>query len=180
MGGVIKKDFKYKVVKNFLTNEEILLLTNYTICKHRTNTTNFDFSQNKVGDTYFNVDPIMDSLMLTKQKIMERETGVKLLPTYSFWRMYTFGSDLEKHTDRPSCEISVTVNIGGDGTPWPIFMENTPINLNPGDAAIYLGCEVEHWREEFKGDWQAQTFLHYVDANGPNTEHKFDKREFVV
>jgi hypothetical protein len=40
------------------------------------------------------------------------------------------------------------------------------INLEPGDAAIYSGCEIEHWREEFKGDWHAQTFLHYVDKNG--------------
>jgi hypothetical protein len=48
--------------------------------------------------------------------------------------------------------------------------------MEPGDAAIYLGCEVEHWREEFKGDWHAQTFLHYVDKNGLNKEWFKDKR----
>jgi len=35
---------------------------------------------------------------------------------------------------------------------------------------------VEHWREEFKGDWHAQTFLHYVDKNGPNQQWARDKR----
>jgi hypothetical protein len=99
---------------------------------------------------------------------MEKETGKKLLATYSYWRMYTKYSHLKKHKDRPSCEISVTVNVGSDGTDWPIIIEDNPIHLKTGDAAIYLGCELEHGREEFKGDWCAQTFLHYVDADGNN------------
>ena len=107
---------------------------------------------------------------------MEKVTGKKLLPTYSFWRMYTYNADLKKHKDRPSCEISATVNISNDGTKWPIFMDNKPFNLEPGDAAIYLGCEIEHWREKFKGDYNAQVFLHYVDAFGKNTEYLMDKR----
>jgi hypothetical protein len=51
--------------------------------------------------------------------------------------------------------------------------------MNPGDAVIYLGCELDHWREEFKGDWQAQCFLHYVDANGPNEKWKLDGRQYI-
>jgi hypothetical protein len=90
--------------------------------------------------------------------------------------MYTVNADLKKHKDRPSCEVSVTVMIGSDGIKWPIYMEGTEINMEPGDAAIYLGCEIEHWREEFKGDWHAQTFLHYVDKNGRNKEWVKDKR----
>jgi hypothetical protein len=57
-------------------------------------------------------------------------------------------------------------------------MNGTAVYLEPGEAAAYLGCEVEHWREEFTGDWQAQTFLHYVDKNGPNKEWVKDKRNF--
>jgi hypothetical protein len=180
MGNIIRKDYKYKLIKNFLTKEERLLLKNYAIVMHRNNSNRFDFDQLTNGDTYGFRDPIMDSLMLTKQKIVEKETSLKLYPTYSCWRMYTFGSDLKKHKDRPSCEISITVNIDGDGTPWPIFMENNPVDLEPGDACIYLGCEILHERKEFKGDWQAQVFLHYVDAEGPNASYKFDKRQFIV
>jgi hypothetical protein len=93
--------------------------------------------------------------------------------------MYTMFANLDKHKDREACEISVTVMIGSDKTKWPIFMDGTEINLEVGDAAIYLGCEVEHWREEFKGDWHAQTFLHYVNKNGKNKEHVLDKRRFL-
>ena len=118
----------------------------------------------------------MESLMISKLDLMQKETGLDLLCTYAYWRMYTLNAALEKHKDRPSCEISVTIMIGSDGKPWPIFMDGTEINMEPGDAAIYLGCDVEHWREEFKGDWHAQTFLHYVDKNGSFTEFAKDKR----
>ena len=170
------KNIKYKVIKNFLTKEEVNLLVHYCRIKHRTNFNSFDCCQNDNGDTYFYGDPLMESLMLNKKKLMQEETGLELLPTYAFWRMYTLHADLKKHKDRPSCEVSVTVMIGSDGTKWPIYMDGTELNLEPGDAAIYLGCEVEHWREEFTGDWQAQTFLHYVDKNGPNKEWAKDKR----
>ena len=109
---------------------------------------------------------------------MEEHTGKKLLPTYSYWRMYTKYSNLIKHKDRPSCEISVTVNIDNDSTPWPIYMNDNPIELNVGDAAIYLGCELMHWREIFKGDFSCQTFLHYVDKDGKNKDHYLDKRTY--
>jgi hypothetical protein len=176
--GTIGKDFKYKIIKNFLSINEINLLSHYCEMKHRTNLNYFDFNQSNLGDTYFYGDPTMESLMMSKKDLMEKETNKKLLPTYAFWRTYTKYAVLKKHTDRPSCEISVTVNINGDGTPWPIFMDGTELNLDIGDAAIYLGCEIEHWRNEFKGDYQFQTFLHYVDAEGKNTEYYMDKRKY--
>jgi hypothetical protein len=172
------KNFKYKLIKNFLTTEEIKLLTDYCRIKHRLNMNSFDFSFNNNGDTFFYGDPLMESLMIQKLNLMQKETGLDLLCTYAFWRMYTVNADLAKHKDRESCEISVTVMIGSDGTPWPIYMDGVEINLKPGDAAIYLGCEVEHWREEFKGDWHAQTFLHYVDKKGSFADWKKDKRLF--
>lgn len=180
MGDIIRKDFQYKKIKNFLNNSEIELLKNYTIIKHRNNTENFDAIQSKTLDTYFYLDPMTDSLMLSKLKLMEQETGLILFPTYSFWRMYSHLADLREHKDRDACEISVTVMIGSDGTPWPIYMGDTPIHMEPGDACIYLGCELNHSRKEFEGDWHAQAFLHYVDANGPKAKEKFDRRRFII
>jgi hypothetical protein len=118
--------------------------------------------------------PIFEKLLETKRKKMEEECGLSLYPTYSFFRMYTLYSDLKKHTDRPSCEISATVCLGGDKTEWPIYIEGNAVSLDPGDAVIYLGCDLQHWREKFLGDWQAQCFLHWVDANGKYKHHKND------
>lgn len=174
--GIIGKDFKYKKINNFLTKEEQCLLQKYCEIKHITNQTNFDIIQIPSGDTMQYGDPIMESLMLNKKELMEQHTGKKLYATYSFWRMYTKFSPLPPHKDRPSCEISVTVHIGSDGTPWPLFIDGKPNETKPGDALIYLGCELEHYREPFQGDWQSQVFLHYVNKEGKNKEWEKDKR----
>jgi|TARA_R100000005_G_scaffold95966_2_gene79811 hypothetical protein len=176
--GVIGKNFKYKLIKNFITKEEISLLGHYCEIKHITNTQNFDEIQSNVCDTFFYGDPVMDSLMIKYKNKISKITGKEVLPTYAFWRMYTKGATLKKHKDRPSCEISVTVCLSNDKTKWPIYMEGKPMILKPGDGVIYLGCELEHWREAFEGDYQAQAFLHYVDKNGPHKDHFMDKRLF--
>lgn len=136
----------------------------------------FDLHQVKNADTSFYADPLMESLLCLSLEKMQQETSLELLPTYSFTRMYTKFATLKKHTDRPSCEVSVTVQLGSCGTEWPIFIDNNPILLENGDAVIYLGMELEHWREEFIGDHHAQVFLHYVDKNGPYAEWVRDKR----
>lgn len=103
-----------------------------------------------------------------------------VLPTYSFCIIYGPESQLIRHLDRPACEISLTVHLGGD-TKWPIFIkkpsgEEVPFELNPGDAVVYLGCTAEHWREKFTGQYYSQVFLHYVRSRGPNAWAYFDKR----
>tara|TARA_X000000950_G_scaffold80666_1_gene101427 strand:- start:3033 stop:3587 length:555 start_codon:yes stop_codon:yes gene_type:complete len=170
------KKFKFKIIKNFLTKNELNIFENYCKIRHRLNDSEFT-NDILTWDTSIYGDPLMEALLLNKKTKMEELTGLSLLPTYAYWRMYTKYADLTSHKDRESCEISATLNIGSDGTPWAFFIENQRILLNPGDCAIYLGCELTHWREEFMGDWCAQTFLHYVDANGPYTNHEKDKRK---
>tara|TARA_R100001460_G_scaffold98568_1_gene141477 strand:+ start:2087 stop:2614 length:528 start_codon:yes stop_codon:yes gene_type:complete len=173
--GTIGKDFNYKLVKNFISKEEINLLKIYTEIKHRSNLHDFDTGVN-IAPTGFYADTITECLMFRYKNKIEKIIGKKLLPTYSFWRMYTYNACLHKHKDRKACEISVTINILNDGTKWPIFMDNKPFILNSGDAVIYLGCEVEHWREKFKGDYNAQVFLHYVDELGKSAECSLDNK----
>jgi hypothetical protein len=170
------KEFKYKLIKNFLTKEEVNLLGNYCCLIHKLNDKNFDFGQNNNGDTYFYGDPIMESLMISKKIKIEEATKLKLLSTYTYWRMYTRFASLEPHTDRDACEISVSVMIAATGNPWPLKINNEEIVMGFGDAVIYLGRELEHSREEFDGDWQAQVFMHYVDKNGNFTDWEKDKR----
>ena len=172
------KDFKYKIVRNFLTQDELKLISEYCIIRHRFNHNYFD-ETNKNFDTCYYADPIMESLMITKKNLMEKETGLKLLPTYTLWRMYTQYADLFKHKDRESCEISATIKINSDGTSWPFIVENRAIELTDGDAVLYLGCEVMHGREDFQGKWNTQAFLHYVDKDGPYADWYLDKRPML-
>jgi hypothetical protein len=173
-----KLNFKYKVIKNFLTKEEQKLLLDYTRIAHRNNFDSFDGTQSNNLDTKVYGDPVMESLLLQKMEIVSKQTGYELLPTYAFWRMYTYNSELTKHIDRPSCEISTTIMIGSCGKEWPIYMDGNKITLEDGDGVIYKGIELQHWRENFEGDWHSQVFLHYVDKNGPYKEWVKDKRMY--
>ena len=93
---------------------------------------------------------------------------------------------LARHKDRFSCEISTTLNLGGDD--WPIFVDPTgkegqagiEIVLKPGDMLIYSGCDLEHWREEFTGNTCGQVFLHYNKKGSKIAKkNEFDKRPFI-
>jgi hypothetical protein len=122
--------------------------------------------------------PTFDKLLEDLLPHFEKACGKQLYPTYSYARLYKPGEELKKHTDRPACEISATVTLGFEGNPWSIYMAGNKVDMQVGDAVLYRGMEVEHWREKYtEGQWQAQVFLHYVDANGPHAEWKYDKRE---
>ena len=108
-------------------------------------------------------------------------TQLKLFPTYSYFRVYHRGDVLAKHTDRESCEISLSLCLGYEGDkPWPLMVEGpqgiSSADLAPGDALLYRGIECPHWRETLANERNAQVFLHYVDQNGPYAEFKYDKR----
>ena len=66
--------------------------------------------------------------------------------------------------------------LGSSGEEWPIYMDGNRIDLKSGEAAVYLGCDLEHKRDNFTGDWHSQVFLHYVDVNGPYLNYKMDQR----
>ena len=141
----------------------------------------------QVPNTYSHYSDIaMETLMLKVQPIMEKETSLKLNPSYTYCRVYKKGDILKRHKDRFSCEISTTMNLGGDD--WPIYLEpsgkrgmkGVKVNLKPGDMLVYRGCDLEHWREKFKGDECVQVFLHYNNiATKGSKENMFDKRPHI-
>jgi len=118
-----------------------------------------------------------DTLLQDLLPHFEKVSGKKLYPTYSYARLYKPGEELKKHTDRPACEISATITLGFKGNPWSIYMAGNKIDMQVGDAVLYRGMDIEHWREKYtEGNWQAQVFLHYVDAEGPHADQKYDGR----
>ena len=105
--------------------------------------------------------------------IITRIANENLFPTFSWMRLYKNGSELKSHSDRPACEISLTLHLGGD-KPWDLIMERPSGNFqnislkNPGDAVLYLGCVATHSRRgPYEGENYGQVFLHYVRSQGP-------------
>ena len=159
-----------------------------------------NFNDAQVPNSYAKYsDRVMETLLVDTIKVMQKKTGLRLVPTYSYCRLYRTGNILKRHKDRPSCEISTTLNLGGDS--WPILIDPTgsdnvideyknihkpgapkgvEVNLKPGDMLIYSGCELEHWREPFKGKLCGQVFLHYNHADGRFAKtNLYDKRPML-
>ncbi len=185
----MNKDFKnkkYCVVSSGLSKETIALVTQYALFDESQKYTPEGNDQQVPGAHSKYADPMMESLLLHLQPIIEKHTGLTLYPTYSYYRVYHPGDELKHHVDRPACEISLTISFEFDfkGTlsAWPIYIDGTPIALKPGEMAIYKGIELDHWREKLEapeGSWHVQAFLHYVDVNGPHADQKWDMRPSI-
>jgi hypothetical protein len=138
------------------------------------------WNDSQIPETYSHyADIVMETLLQQVKPIMEKKSEIELIETYSYARIYKKGDELKKHKDRYSCEISTTMNLGGDD--WPIFLEpDIKVHLKPGDMLMYRGCELEHWREPFTGENCGQVFLHYNDASGKDAQkNKFDGRSII-
>ena len=202
---------KYQLIKNALSYELANFIFNYFLLKKDAveflykNNIVYDnnmlgtWTDKQVPNTYSCYsDMVMETLLVKMLPIMKKHSGLDLIPTYSYARAYKKGDVLRRHKDRPSCEISCTLHLGGDS--WPIFIDPTgsnnvdyktkqilphaptgnKVSLEIGDMLVYSGCDLEHWREPFKGDICGQVFLHYNHVYGPYaTENVFDSRPML-
>ncbi|HUO88833.1 MAG TPA: hypothetical protein VMU08_06640 [Rhizomicrobium sp.] len=130
-------------------------------------------------------DSATEGLLDYVQPRVAAVTGRRLEPTYSYLRIYKRGDTLLSHRDRPACEFSLSVNIGQiPDEPWPLFVEHpgapARVVLRPGDALLYRGIELFHWREPYAGQQLVQVFLHFVDADGPHADQKYDGRRALM
>ena len=173
-----------KPISNFLSKEELKLAQQYWALREPL-LQPCDQCPNAVS-AYG--DFLSETFLVNKKDLVEKVTGESLLPTYAFSRMYYSASILAKHSDRPSCEVSITLNIEADKE-WPLWFvkldkNNKPMKVEPcslitkpGDAAVYEGCGYEHWRDPYEGKKCMQVFLHYVKANGRYTAFAKDGRK---
>ena len=203
---------KYQVIKNAIGYDLANFIFNYFLLKRDAvkymydNNITYDngmlgtWTDQQIPNTYSHyADHVMETLLMKTLPVMQKETGLELVPTYSYVRAYKKGDILKRHKDRPSCEISTTIHLGGDQ--WSIFIDPTgsnnvideyknimkpdapqgvKVDLDVGDMLVYSGCELEHWREQFQGNVCVQVFLHYNHVNGQFAEkNKFDKRPLL-
>jgi len=117
---------------------------------------------------------LTDALLLELRPRVEAIAACRLVPTYSYARVYLHGDAFIPHRDRGSCELSVSLHVGRDGGEASLSFPNALVEMEEGDGVVYLGCETEHWREPFGGNVMGQVLLHYVVAGGPFAAHYFD------
>jgi len=191
------KKKKYIIIKKAISEEMSDFIYKYFLLKRRVAETLFNeryispletmfgtWEDPQVPNTYSHYgDIVMETLLVKLHPLMQEITKLKLSPNYSYARIYKKNDILKRHKDRFSCEISTTLNLGGDS--WPIYLEPSgknglkgiKVNLKQGDMLIYRGNELEHWREPFEGKDCAQVFLHYNNLNTKGADNNlFDKR----
>ena len=205
------KKNKYTIVRQAISKDLAAFIANYFCMQKQVYDTckatryfspfeniigNYENEEEQIPNTYSQYGNMaMETLMLKIQPVMEKATELKLYPAYTYARIYKKGDVLKRHKDRFSCEISTTMNLGGDD--WPLYLEpdsskggtkegvgyvseNTKgvrVDLKPGDMLVYSGCELEHWRNKFKGKECVQVFLHYNNRKTPGAkDNMFDKR----
>ena len=135
------KTKKYQVIRGALSKELANFIFNYMMLqrdavdlmiKHNKVNPANPFMGNRVdkqipGAYSKYADWVMETLLMYMIPIMKIKTGLELIPTYSYTRLYEKGHILRRHKDRPSCEVSTTLHLGGEE--WPIFLDPTGANF---------------------------------------------------
>jgi hypothetical protein len=182
----MNKEFQekgYIVIRNFIPKDLCKFAQVYY--KIRQDTLQYDIDVQCPESKSFYADPFCETLLLTACKKISEATGLELLPTYSYTRVYAKGDELVIHTDRAECQYSATLSLGRPSAEEisPIYMsENadgsdaSELLLDEGDICIYMGNRMSHWRKPFEQSWYLQTFLHYVDKNGQYGNRLYDGR----
>ena len=174
------KKKKYTVIRQAISKDLASFVANYFLMQKQVYDTcrnaryispfeniigHYEGKDEQIPHTYSQYSNIaMETLMLKCQPEMEKVTGLKLYPAYTYARIYKKGDELKRHKDRFSCEISTTMNLAGDD--WPIYLEPSgetgkkgiKVDLKQGDMLVYSGCELEHWRNKFRGKECVQVF----------------------
>ena len=156
-----------------------------------------DFTENVIQQTPISYDVMrgfcwqvykpdeMQNMLEYVKPTLEKALGEKLLPTYTYITAYTNNSYMTAHTDRPACEVSISVNLASTIN-WGLHLTDLQgkshrLTTNVGDGIAYLGPKVEHWRDLLvsrKPEFYIQTFLHYVKADGEYSQC-VDDRPFI-
>lgn len=139
--------------------------------------------------------PLMDSFLWGLTTTITEVAGRRLVPTYCYFRLYREGDICRVHSDRPSCEHSVSLTLDySDGVVWPLEVatqrsgrHEKPITdsfgsephkslaMQIGDAVLYKGTMHRHGRvSPNPNGWSAHLFLHWVEPDGPNGAYAFD------
>jgi hypothetical protein len=175
----MKRD-KFIVIPQLLDPMLVQFLSSYYSTMEADTSGNFGkdrTSMNAYGDA------CADVCMYMLRDRLQEYTGIELVPAFSFVRHYKKGDKLNRHNDRPSNQVNVTMTITCD-VDWPIGFrhkfggEEHILRTNPGDAVCYWGNELDHWRDKYTGESHVQLITGFIVKDGEydTPQFRFDGR----
>lgn len=167
-----KREFStlgYTIIKRFLPSA--VVEENYHYALSMAEKGNLDDGQVPGSPSFYQDKNMVDLQKDYLPKISEK-IGVKLKNVFTYHRVYRTGAILRAHKDSERAEISATINMGQQGKLWALWLLDmderaTVVRLEPGDALVYKGSQLMHWRERLlEADNVVQVMFHCVDAKG--------------
>lgn len=117
-------------------------------------------------------EPICRSLHDPLAQILNRFAPEPLKASYTYLASYHEGAELPRHTDREQCAWNMSLALDSApgierDTAWPIYLEidGSPraVRLAAGEAVVYRGTTIPHWREPLPAGHKATVcFYHFV------------------
>jgi hypothetical protein len=105
-------------------------------------------------------EPLLEFLGHQLAPVVSRLTGDRVRSAFTYLRVYDPRAVLGRHRDRPSCRWTIDLVVGGDPAPsrrtaWPLWIDGRrgaqAIRLALGDAVLYRGDRLSHWRHAQRG-----------------------------
>jgi hypothetical protein len=118
-------------------------------------------------------EPLAEWIHATVADMLRPAFPVDVKPSYSYVCVYKTGATLDRHTDRPQCEftVSLCVDAGAGGNGWPLYIESPADNaviearVRVGSAVIFKGRELPHFRRTLsRGGHVTSLLLHFVET----------------
>lgn len=154
---------EYKLIKSLVSKQEC---NEYSHLLHQLYSEgNFHVdSQCPNSQSFYDLDEFKGVMKRLEQEV-KKFASDDIMPVYTYARIYRKGEQLKKHLDRKACEFSITISLDKSGKDnWPFYIQSNKkeeFMLNQGDALIYKGNELYHWRNKLEYEWHSQLFIHY-------------------
>ena len=104
--------------------------------------------------------------------------GAPVCASYCYVSAYQRGAELDPHVDRKQCAYTMSFIVdehGGNSVDWPLWFlagaERSAVTLAVGDAVLFRGHDIPHWRESAPQAGLALSTLlfHYVPTDFAET-----------
>lgn len=128
---------------------------------------------------YIHNEPLMRFLHWQLYACLRQLLPAPVQPSYTFLVKYPPGCQMARHTDREQCVWNMSLVLQRElplgQPPWPIYLETrqgpVDVRLQPGDAVLYPGTEIPHWRPVLQAEHVDVVLFHFVSSEfqGPLT-----------
>lgn len=105
---------------------------------------------------YIHNDPVIRFLQQQIFRHLQPLFSQAVKPSYTYLTLYPPGVSMVKHTDREQCAWNMSLVLDMETlvpteNSWPLYLQTAQgqqaIHLNLGDAVLYPGYHMPHWRE---------------------------------